>query len=564
MARRSTRLAGFARRTPFAWALAMCTTLSLVACGGGGGDDPADPAVAPSGNSSASSLLPLRTNVVNAEGVFQSQSLLLIDPATGQAVWQKGVGTGSTQVAVRAFSVSADGLTVTQGPYAAWFYTDQGKLHAVDLGSAPPQARQVSSEAAVCDVLRAEPINTSASTSWVLLGTAGADGQCETESDNVHKLVRSDAGASTAALAWAGGRLEPVHVHRDAAGTLTQLLAHDTATQRLLAVSATDGSASLVTGGQLAAGTSVAWIGRGAGRRDQGFLVVKSAGVGELRTLSWAGDTGVPTLGASSLLGVTSLSPAFAQTDDARGFYFVDNGSVYMIAKGATTVSTLDTLSNLQLTSGDDTYVMAPPFFAGGAMTNSALVIPALSQTGAVVYVIDKAPASTERRRTLALPVDAETPFVVEAHQGDQVVVSRAADVGGPVRELWRADVSVAGSIIPVSKVSAAAYVIASPAGDTAALGGEAEQAATVWCDASVACTAARVQSLQLATGANLALAGTGAAGFEWVDHLAGANAGSRSGVSVSGQNALGLWTSDSAWLLDASQAGSLKQVVLP
>jgi hypothetical protein len=561
--RRSARLA---RRTSLMLTLTWVASAALVGCGGGGGggDEPATPVVAPSGNVDVASFLPLRTNVVDADGAFQAQRLVVMDPATGQAVWQQFVSPDSTQQGVRAFTVSSGGLAVAQGRHMAWFYSDRGKLFGVDLAGTTPSVRQVSSETAVCEVTRAEPTDGSATSSWLLLRTGGADGRCDTPEDDARKIVRSDAGSGTAALAWAGGQLEPLAVHRDASGQLTQLLAYDAATARLLVVSAADGSATPVVGGTLTEGASVAWIGRAAGRRDQVYLAVELPVNGQvtpqtqLRTLTWGSDTAAPTLGSSSLLSLSSMTPVFAQTDDARGFYLFDGGKVYTIARGASAAGLLAEFKPLQVNTSSK---VAAPAFAGGAMTSSTLVVPSLELTGAVLNVINK---DTGLLRQVALPGESEAPYAVEAHAGDRIVISRPDGLGGAVRPLWQADVSGTSTIIPVTLISDTARVIVAPRNDVASLGGEAEQSAIVWCDAAQACTAATVQSLQLSSGASLSLASADAADFEWLDHSAGANAGNRAAVSISSQNDVGLWASDSAWLLDATQAGSLKQVILP
>ncbi|MEY2843446.1 MAG: hypothetical protein RI920_1483 [Pseudomonadota bacterium] len=550
-------------RAALALAVALSSTLALVGCGSGG-DDPAPAAtlpVQPSGSASPANYLPMATNQVGTPGSFASQTLLIVDPVTGQPVWQRTLTSNQRKLAVRAFAVSADGLTVTQGKYAAWFYIDQGKLMAVDMRPAQPTEHVVSTEMAVCDILRAEPTDTTAATSVLLFRTAGADGSCETTGDNLVRLASSDTGPGAASLAWAGGNSDALAAHRDVAGKLTQLLAHDSALQQLLVVSPADGRATLVGNGQLAAGTSVSVIGRAAGRRDQAYVVVQSSALGELRTLSWADDNAAPTLAGSSLVAMKSAHPVFAHTDDANGFYFVDDGKVYAIAKGSSTVTTLDSFTRLNVADGS---TQAAPFFAGGAMTAHALVLPSLSQTGAVVYVIDKALTSAQRRRTLDLSNLGETPYGVEAHLGDQITVSRALNVGGVQRQLWRADLSGSAALIPTTVVGNKVQVIASPRSDVESLGGEAEQAATVWCDDTVACTAATVQSLQLASGSNLALARAGAADFTWFDHSADTALGSLAAATVSSQLATGVWTSDTAWLLDAGQAGSLRQVTLP
>jgi hypothetical protein len=504
------------------------------------------------------SFLPLRTNVVDADGAFQAQSLVVMDPVTGQAVWQRFVSPDSTQQGVRAFTVTADGLTVSQGRHMAWYFSDQGKLFAVDLAGATPTVRQVSSETAVCEVSRAVPTDGRATLSWLLVRTGGADGQCDTPEDDARKLVRSDAGTGTAALAWAGGQFEPLDVHRDASGQLTQLLAYDASNAQLLVVSAADGSSTPVADGKLSDGTSVAWIGRAAGRRDQVYLAVQASGKAQLRALTWGSDTTAPTLGSSSLVSLTSVAPVFAHTDDARGFYLFDDGKVYVIARGASSASVLAQFKSIQLTGGSS---MSAPAFAGGAMTRSALVVPSLELTGAVLNVINK---DTGLVRQLALPAESEAPFAVEAHAVDRIVISQSDELGGPVRSLWQADVSGTSTLIPVTLISDTARVIVAPRNDVSTLGGEAEQSAIVWCDAAQACTAATVKSFQLASGTHLSLAGADAANFSWLDHSAGGNAGNRAAVSISSQNDVGLWTSDSAWLLDASQAGSLKQVILP
>ena len=541
-----------------ATALALSTlTLSLLGACGGGDDDPSTSAeVTPAGvvNTVSAGNLPLRRNLTSEQGQFTAQQLLLIDASSGSAVWRREVSTDSTQAAVRAFSVSADGLTVTQGAYTQWFFTDGGKLYVQDLTSPSSAARQVSSEASVCDIPRVEPQDAAATTSWLLLRTGGTDGRCDTPDDNTTKLVRSDAASTTAALAWAGGTLLPLGVHRDAAGALTQLVAFDATAHQVIVVAASNGQATPASE-VLASDASVAWVGRAAGRRDQVMLAVQAAGAVTLRPLTWSGDQAAPTLGGS-VMSLSRLVPAYAHTDDARGLYLVDDGSVYVLPKGGAAARTLATLPTIALAGG----TLSAPVYEGSAMTASTLVLSSLALDGAKVYVVNKDDGAV---RSLNLQAEGELPYTVEAHRLDQIVLSRPLDVGGPLRALWRADVSGSASSISVTAVASQAHVIASPRTDDESLGGETQQVATVWCAAQTACTAATVQSLQLLTGSTLNLAAAGVNGVVWADHAAGATVGSHLGVSASSQVAVDVWASDSVWILDALQAGSLKQVLV-
>lgn len=573
--------ARLASTLPFACTAIVAAAMALSACGGGGSDGPpAEDGVTPSAVDDGSAYLHMQRNRVDASGNFVAQDIVLVDPVTATAVWQQAVEITSTQAAVHAFTVSADGLTITEGADQALYYAQAGKLYALSLlRGSTPAPRQVSSESGTCSVVRAVPIDTTASLAWVLVNTAGKDGLCDTTEDNVLKLVRSDAASSTAALAWGGGALDAIDIHRDAAGKLTQLIAFDQAAGKLLAISASDGSVSTVGGDTLATGASVSQLGRAAGRRDKVYLVVSEPGqnatTGEpedqthLRVLTWASDTAAPTLGKvpSSVGGLlqttTSLGSStlnFAHTDDATGFYFVDGLKVHVIKKGDSTVRTLATLTapaGLSLPEG------GPGVLSGGAAGSTALALPLLTTDGVKLVSVAKASGT---QRAFDLPASA-TAVAVEARQADEIVISQLlGDVGGPVA-LWRASLGAGTGNVGTTAVSARAHVLGAMRAAAENLSGEAANPALVWCEAATTCTASGLKSLQLAGGNNLALAGAGAATFEWTSRTVGDTTGKLLPVTVGTQQSsgaqAGLWASDTLWLLDATVAGSLKQVTL-
>ncbi len=571
--------ARLASTLPFA-CTALVAAATLSACGGGGSNSAPDAEVTPTAVVSTSAYLHMQRNRVDADGNFVAQDIVLVDPVTAAAVWQQSVEITSTQAAVHAFTVSADGLTITEGAEQALYYSQGGKLFELSLrtGASTPTPRQVSSEAGTCSVVRAVPTDTTASLAWVLVNTAGKDGLCDTTEDNVLKLVRSDAGSTTAALSWRGGALDAIDVHRNASGTLTQLIAFDPAVGQLLAISATDGSVSTVGGVALGTGTSVSYLGRAAGRRDQIYVVtsklVRNTTTTQdedqtlLRTLTWSSDTAAPTLGnvasASGLLqqATTTLSSAtlnFAHTDDATGFYFVDGLKVNVIDKGKATMRTLATLSAPPELLDEKGNPTRPIVLPGGALGSSALALPVVTAEGVQMVAVAKATGSM---RNFDLPPSA-TAVAVEARQGDQLVISQLlGDVGGPVA-LWRASLGAGTGAIATTAVSARAHVLGAMRDTAESLSGEAANPALVWCEAATTCTAAGLKSLQLTSGNNLALAGAGAAGFEWTAPVVGDTSGKLLPITVGTQQLNGLWASDTLWLLDATVAGSLKQVTL-
>jgi len=570
--------ARLASSLPFA-CTALVAALALSACGGGGSNSLPETEVTPAAVVSTSAYLHMQRNRVDANGNFVAQDIVLVDPVTAAAVWQQTVEITSTQAAVHAFTVSADGLTITEGAEQALYYSQGGKLYELSLRTgSTPVPRQVSSEAATCSVVRAVPTDTTASLAWVLVNTAGTDGLCDTTNDNVLKLVRSDAASTTAALAWRGGALDAIDIHRNASGTLTQLIAFDQAAGQLLAISATDGSVSNVGGGTLATGASVSFLGRAAGRRDQIYVVVSALGSNadsgapedqiRLRTLTWSSDTAAPSLGnvasPSGLLQqpTTTLSSAtlnFAHTDDATGFYFVDGLKVNVIDKGKATMRTLATLTAPAELLDDNGTPIRPIVLPGGALGSTALALPVVTAEGVKMLSVAKA---TGAQRDFNLAASA-TALTVEARQGDDLVISQLlADVGGPVA-LWRASLSAGTGAIATTAVSARAHVLGAMRDTAESLSGEAANPALVWCEAATTCTAAGLKSLQLTGGNNLALAGADAASFEWTSHTVGDTSGKILPITVGTQQISGLWASDTLWLLDATVAGSLKQVTL-
>jgi len=564
---------------------ASLAAMALSACGGGGSNTlPPDAEVTPSTVVSTSAYLHMQRNRVDDSGNFVAQDIVLVDPVTAAAVWQQTVEITSTQAAVHAFTVSPDGLTYTEGADQALYYSQGGKLYELSLKTgSTPVPRQVSSEAGTCSVVRAVPTNTTASLAWVLVNTAGTDGLCDTTNDNVLKLVRSDAASTTAALSWRGGALDAIDIHRNASGTLTQLIAFDPVAGQVVAISATDGSVSNVSGGALGTGTSVSYLGRAAGRRDQ-IYVVTSALVHNttsnhdedqtrLRTLTWASDTAAPTLGnvASPPSGglqqsTTALSSAtlnFAHTDDATGFYFVDGLKVNVIDKGKATMRTLAILPAPAELLDDNGTPIRPIVLPGGALGSTALALPVVTAEGVKMVSVAKA---TGAQRSFDLAAST-TALTVEARQGDDLVISQLlGDVGGPVA-LWRASLSAGTGAIATTAVSARAHVLGAMRDTAESLSGEAANPALVWCEAATTCTAPGLKSLQLSGGHNLALAGADAASFEWTSHTVGDTSGKILPITVGTQQLsgvqAGLWASDSLWLLDATVAGSLKQVTL-
>ncbi len=579
------------RSTPAArtaTALAALSTvlgaLSLTACGGDNAAPDAgnNPAISPSAITAANSYLHMTRNRVDANGSFVAQDIVLIDAGTSKAVWQQTVDITSTQVAARAFAVSADGLTHTDGADTALYYSQAGKLYELSLlRGSTPAPRQVSAVADVCNVVRAVATTAAANISWVLVNTAGADANCDTGDDNVLKLTRSDAAATVAPKSWAGGNLDALDLHRDANGTLTQLIALEATAGQLLAVSAQDGSTKVIA--NLGTDTSVVYLGRAAGRRDQVYLsfttvaevkekdpvtqeeVVNQREAVSMRTLNWATDSAVPTLGnvsdGSSGMALAAATLPFAHTDDATAFYFVNGTTAYAIDKGSSTARTLGSL-------GADVQGVLP----GGALSTSALVLPVLTvskvQTadgedpvvGVQMVALPKAGGGV---RSFDLPA-VTSALSVEARQGDVVVIGQSLEIGGPVKALWRASVAPGTGKVVTTVVSARANLLGATRDPAISLSGESANPTLVWCEAATDCKAQGLRSLQLSTGNNLNLAPASLADATvWTSNTVGDTVGTLLPVTVGTQQLSGLWASDSLWLLDATQAGSLRQVTL-
>jgi hypothetical protein len=263
------------------------------------------------------------------------------------------------------------------------------------------------------------------------------------------------------------------------------------------------------------------------------------------------------------MLPTTALSGStlnFAHTDDAAGFYFVDGLKVYVIKKGEGAVRTLATLSAPAELLDEGGNPTRPIVLPGGALGATAMVLPLITADGVKMVAVAK---SNGAQRAFDLPASANA-MAVEARQGDTVVVSEVrSEVGGPVA-LWRANLSAGlGGAIATTPISAKARVLGATRDAAESLSGEAGNTTLVWCEVGTTCTAAGLQSLQLTGGNNLALAGTGAATFEWTAPIVGDTTGKVLPITVGTQQVSGLWASDTLWLLDATVAGSLKQVTL-
>jgi hypothetical protein len=187
-------------------------------------------------------------------------------------------------------------------------------------------------------------------------------------------------------------------------------------------------------------------------------------------------------------------------------------------------------------------------------------VLPVLTPSGVQMVALPKAGGSA---RNFDLP-PATVPMAVEARQGDTVVISQALDIGGPVKALWRASVAAGTGNVVTTAISNQANLLGATREAAISLAGESANPTLVWCEATTACTAQGMRGLQLGSGSNLNLAPASLADTTiWSSNTVGDTVGTLLPVTVGTQQLSGLWTSDSLWLLDATQAGSLRQVTL-
>lgn len=527
----------------------------------------------PSENNSSGSYLFGAVNVVNATNQFTGKKISLVDPTTGTLLKSVDVDTQSTQMAAQAFTVSPDGLSVVAGDDKALYYTNGGKLYELGLTkpASPGSGRQVSSEAQACALLKVLPKDASATTNWLLISSAGTDGDCATTTDNETKLVSSDAASSAPGITLNMSSRQLLDIQRDAQGKLVNILAYVTETStstgsgadvtsssstsklKLVLISATTGAQTDVVNGNIAPVTrtdtsgvttsyipSVSFFGKVAGRTDQIYVRVGQ----DIRVLSWA--SGTPTLQANTVVTLDSASSSFVH-NDALSTYVVDDNKVRVLtASNATVLKTLP--STDEVTSG--------------ALTGSALLLVTRHGDDFTPHAINK---SSGEIVDLSWPTGSSAK--IEAVNGDTVVLSQGNASASDVKLLRY---NTASPAVPPSLISSAdhARVVTTILSATSSLSGETAGTHVIWCNAATACNASNVNSYQVASGGNLLLSSASSSSASWDDaqtsQQRSTTLGLLSSSSHTGTAEAPVWSTDGLWLFDAAKAGSLSLISNP
>ncbi|MGQ0596683.1 hypothetical protein [Aquabacterium sp.] len=525
----------------------------------------------PSENNSSGSYLFGSINVVDGGNQFTGQKISLVDPATRTLLKSVDVDTQSNQLAARAFTVSTDGLSVVAGDDKALYYTNGGKLYELGLTkpASPGNGRQVSSEAQTCVLLKVLPKDASAVTNWLLINSAGADGDCATTTDNETKLVSSDTASTAPAITLTMSARQVLDVQRDAQGKLVNILAYVTESSttagsgtdvtgssrttklKLVAISATTGAQTDVANGNIApvshtdpsgsvtsAIPSVSFFGKVAGRTDQIYVRVGQ----DVRVLSWA--SGTPTLLTDVVVTLDTASSAFVHSD-AQSTYVVDGNKVRVL-QGLTASALSNALPGTEEVTG-------------GVLTSSALMLVARNGDNAALHVVNK---RTGNITDLSWP--AGSSVRVEAVNGDTVVLSQGSTTTNDVKLLRFNAASPSTAPSQITKAEHA-RVITTILSATASLSGETAGTHVIWCDATTACNASNVNSYQVVSAGNLLLSSASSTSANWDDARTSQQRSTTLGLlgssSHTGADNAPVWSTDGLWLLDAAQAGSLSQI---
>jgi hypothetical protein len=166
--------------------------------------------------------------------------LLQVDLPTAVAKWAKTSGSTVLDVATRKVQYI--------GELEMHFIRDS-RLYLADTRSATPSAVQVSSEAALCDLLGQWPwrIDGSGDLS-IIASTAGADGDCATAADNGIVALRASMDTNTAAVPMPSGIQAVAGLYAHNLDPLQWQLYYDTQGRRLRLFSRTGSEEGSILG----------------------------------------------------------------------------------------------------------------------------------------------------------------------------------------------------------------------------------------------------------------------------------------------------------------------------
>lgn len=525
-------------------AAAVCMAASLAGCGGGGGGGggavlPPAPVVPPPSVAAADSYL-----VAGSSSSETGHRVLVADAETeatrSAAVLSLPVQAAPPMLTATAYVADANARTLSHRGSAMAFFVNAGQLWQINLTrSSTPAGVRISAIADACRPLLVAPLDTAALDAWVLVSTAGADGNCDTAADNGQAFVRSSTAATDAATYLpAGTHVQPAYLSGDD-GSLWWMLALDTAaaTPRLVAYGPQLNRVDVAGGEGI---QSLQGLRYGASADDGTFVRADNS----LRRIE-ASPTTV-SIGAPQL---TYSGTSWLAVYDRPTLYLNDGANIYKVqgSAAATLLATPNpgSASSLLLAQSTDKLVLRQQQ-ASGASVVSAID----KQSGAVTPL-------------LSLPGDGSNE--VWAVHGNQLVYFTGAEA--MVGELRRVqldgsgDTLVAGNLLMVGSVSSRLWDKA----QTAMMGGRTALLACQPLPGNTDCRGSTLVQIDLATRAITALGGfANSSASGWLAQGGTAYEGIKGAVvevhSRTGAAAAGYSRKD-LYVFNPGEANSLKQV---
>lgn len=405
--------------------------------------------------------------------------LVLVDDVTGTEVKAVRIDTNSQPRLAQAFTVSTDGKSLVAGRHTAAYYVFDHKLYEVSLEHvsnelSQPAARQVNSEAQVCELRKVVETDGTAHTNLLSYTTAGADGDCSTLDDNLDKTALSvggDAAVQTVQL---------VDVKRDSTGAISRVLGlkTDNGKTSLVSASASTLQVTSVINGDLAAGlpaqtdpeaskrVSVSVFSKIASAPDKVYLLVGN----EVRQMDWSTDT----LGTTALATFKLVPSSFVHTaDDAAYFVNVQEAtaSSYELALWRLKPNQVaaEKFSSLSISAAEDL-----PEIGGHAMTSSSLAL-VTRRNGTDTLTVIKKTNGSQRNIALSGPT---LHIDTLAHAGDALLVSQQLVTGEDATSVTRIDLANNDALSILSTSASLVTFINSP---TISFAGESDNTHLIW-----------------------------------------------------------------------------------
>jgi hypothetical protein len=521
----------------------LAATVGLAAwlggCGGGGGGDstpspaPAPPAPAPG---------PFVGTHFYAAGIVGSETvgyrLVVADSevSQGATLLSVPVPASLTMQSTAAYTVDAASPTVTYRGGPVSYFLNAGQLWQLDLSpSKLPTSMRVSSLSDGCQTQMTAPLTASGLDAWVLVTTAGADGNCSTFADNRQAFVRSGSPTTTAPTMVPSQTLvEPVYL-TGADGALWWMLATDRAgaTPRLVAYGPSLNVVDVAGGG----GIQVLNAQGHAAKAPEGTFVRADNTLRRIEATAGALSIGAPQ---HAFTGPSSLTLL-----EGSAMYFVDGSGVYK-AQGAAPAALL-----AQPNPGSASTLLL-------AQTPTVVVVVQQAVGGGVVSAVNKSSGAVQ-----ALLQQDAGKNEVWAVRGDRVFYFAAAR--GSVGELRSIGVDGSGdsgafsNLLLIGRVLNSVWV----RGEMTDIGGTKALLACQPLPGSADCRGSTLLQIDLATLAVTALGPfAGSTGTVWQASGGAAFENVKGAVvEVLSNGAPGSPMRKDIYVFNPGQAGSLKQV---